>query len=408
MAYIGTPPINPANGGTGVINANTSTITLAGPLVTSGANSLTITTTGPTSVTFPTSGTLSTSTGTVTSVSGTTNQVAVATGTTTPVISLVGPYTPATYTAHGVLVGEGTSSIAALAAGSAGQVLQSGGASADPTYSTATFPSTATGTGKILIADGTNWVASTPTYPNTSGTAGKVVISNGTNNVYSTPTFPNASATSGKFIQSDGTNWIASTPTLPTTAGTSGNVITSDGTNFVSTSPSTAGASWFKITTSTVSGSSGITITSGITSTYNNYALMYNNVTVAGALNLLVQISTDGGSSYISTSYQSGLNAAAYNSTTWANNSFTTGLIVDAFGATTVNANGILYLFNMTRGSGYVASYSTQTKFNSSTTPFIQINGGAYTVASQTVNAIQITPSTSTFSGTFTLYGLKE
>ena len=60
--------------------------------------------------------------GTVTSVSGTTNQVAVATGTTTPVISLIGPYTPATYTAHGVLIGEGTSSIVALGAGTAGQV----------------------------------------------------------------------------------------------------------------------------------------------------------------------------------------------------------------------------------------------------------------------------------------------
>ncbi len=106
-------------------------------------------------------------TGTVTSVSGTANQVAVATGTTTPVISLVGPYTPATYTAHGVLIGEGTSSIVALAAGSAGQVLQSGGASADPTYSTATYPSTATGTGTILRADGTNWIATTATYPNT-------------------------------------------------------------------------------------------------------------------------------------------------------------------------------------------------------------------------------------------------
>lgn len=44
-------------GGTGVNNGS-STITLAGNLVTSGANSLTLTTTGATSVTLPTSGTL--------------------------------------------------------------------------------------------------------------------------------------------------------------------------------------------------------------------------------------------------------------------------------------------------------------------------------------------------------------
>lgn len=78
--------------------------------------------------------------GTVTSVSGTANQVAVATGTTTPVISLIGPYTPATYTAHGVLIGEGTSSIVALGAGTAGQLLQAGGAGVDPAYSTTTYP----------------------------------------------------------------------------------------------------------------------------------------------------------------------------------------------------------------------------------------------------------------------------
>ncbi len=105
--------------------------------------------------------------GTVTSVSGTANQVSVATGTTTPVISLVGPYTPATYTTHGVLIGEGTSSIVALAAGTAGQVLQSGGASADPTYSTATFPTTAGTSGNVLTSNGSNW---TSAAPSTSGT----------------------------------------------------------------------------------------------------------------------------------------------------------------------------------------------------------------------------------------------
>ncbi len=129
----------------------------------------------------------STVTGGVTSVSGTANQVAVANGTTNAVVSLIGPYTPATYTAHGLLVGEGTSSIAALGTGSAGQIVQSGGASADPSYSTATYPSTATGTGKILIADGTNWVASTPTYPATAGSSGNILTSDGTNWLSSPP-----------------------------------------------------------------------------------------------------------------------------------------------------------------------------------------------------------------------------
>jgi hypothetical protein len=147
--------------------------------------------------------------GTVTSVTGTANQVNVATGTTTPVISLIGPYTPATYTTHGVLIGEGTSSIVALAAGTAGQVLQSGGASADPVYSTATYPASSGGSGKILYDNGTNFVESVPTFP------------------------ASASATSRKIIVSDGTNWLASTETWAV-PGSSGNVLTSDGTNWTS------------------------------------------------------------------------------------------------------------------------------------------------------------------------------
>lgn len=46
----------------------------------------------------------------------------------------------ATFTAHGVLLGQGTSAVAATSAGTAGQVLTSGGASADPTYTTAGRP----------------------------------------------------------------------------------------------------------------------------------------------------------------------------------------------------------------------------------------------------------------------------
>lgn len=54
--------LNSASGGTGVNNGS-FTVTLAGNLVTSGANNLTLTTTGDTNVTFPTAGTLATRAG---------------------------------------------------------------------------------------------------------------------------------------------------------------------------------------------------------------------------------------------------------------------------------------------------------------------------------------------------------
>lgn len=68
--------------------------------------------------------------------------------------------------ANGVLYGGGAGVCpSATAAGATGTMLRGG---APPTWSTATFPSTATGTGTILRADGTNWVATTATYPATT------------------------------------------------------------------------------------------------------------------------------------------------------------------------------------------------------------------------------------------------
>jgi len=68
-----------------------------------------------------------------------------------------------------------------------GKVLQGQGIGTVSDYSTATYPSTATGTGKILRADGTNWAATTATYPDTAGTSGNVLTSDGTNWTSSAP-----------------------------------------------------------------------------------------------------------------------------------------------------------------------------------------------------------------------------
>lgn len=78
-----------------------------------------------------------TSSGDVTSVTGTANQILASPTSGAVVLSLIGPYTPATYTAHGVLIGEGTSSIVATAVGTNGQVLL-GSTGADPAFGTIT------------------------------------------------------------------------------------------------------------------------------------------------------------------------------------------------------------------------------------------------------------------------------
>jgi hypothetical protein len=87
-------------------------------------------------------------------------------------------------TAYALIAGGTTSTgaLQSLAAGSSGQILRSAGASALPSWSTATYPATATTSGRILRADGTNWVESTATYPNTIA-ANQAVYGTGANTI---------------------------------------------------------------------------------------------------------------------------------------------------------------------------------------------------------------------------------
>jgi fibronectin-binding autotransporter adhesin len=73
-----------------------------------------------------------------------------------------------TLTTNQLLVGNGTSAISAIAAGTTGQILQSTGAASNPTWSTPTYPSASGTAGKFLRSDGTNIVYSTATLANTA------------------------------------------------------------------------------------------------------------------------------------------------------------------------------------------------------------------------------------------------
>lgn len=90
-------------------------------------------------------GAISPSTGNIT-LAGTANQITSSGSGSTITFSLIGPYTPATYTAHGVLIGEGTSSIVATTAGTNGQVLI-GSTGANPAFGTLTTSTGLTFTG---------------------------------------------------------------------------------------------------------------------------------------------------------------------------------------------------------------------------------------------------------------------
>lgn len=94
-----------------------------------------------------------------------------------------GAFTATTTTNHAVLIGAPANAITNVGPIAAtGAVLQSNGATSDPGFSTATYPSIATGTGTILRADGTNWVATTATYPNTT-TSQQILYSTAANTI---------------------------------------------------------------------------------------------------------------------------------------------------------------------------------------------------------------------------------
>lgn len=117
-----------------------------------------------------------------------------------------------------------------ISAGSAGQVLQSNGANALPTYSTAAYPSAAGTTNTLLRSNGTNFVNTTSAFADTYG-ASQLLFSNGANNVQGLTTANNGVLiTNGSGVPSIGT-------TLPTAVQ---NNITRVGTLTVGTWSATA------------------------------------------------------------------------------------------------------------------------------------------------------------------------
>ena len=70
-------------------------------------------------------------------------------------------FSAVTTTNHSFIIGAASNGITNLASGSTGQILQTN-TGADPTWSTATYPSTAGTSGNVLTSDGTNWTSSAP------------------------------------------------------------------------------------------------------------------------------------------------------------------------------------------------------------------------------------------------------
>jgi len=143
-------------------------------------------------------------------------------------------FSAVTTTLHDVLIGASSNGITSVGPGSAGQILQSGGASANPVYSTATFPSTTT-INQLLYSSSANVVAGL-------ATANSAVLTTGATGI---PVLT-ALASNGQIIIGSGSG----APTAATISAGTGITVT-NAANSITISASSSGFSWTDVSGAT-------------------------------------------------------------------------------------------------------------------------------------------------------------
>ena len=195
------------------------------------------------------------------------------------------PMTASPVTQYDVLVGAASNLVGSVGPGTAGQVLQSGGNAANPAYSTATYPSVASGAGTILRADGTNWLATTATYPNTTTT--NQILYSSSNNIIG------GLGTANKGILTTNGTGVPGFTTLPS----DGQLLIGSGAGVPAAATLTAGTG---VTITNASNSITIGLSAALASVYQTNS--GNAIPAAGVLSVLGTgaVTTSGSGSTIS------------------------------------------------------------------------------------------------------------
>jgi len=192
-------------------------------------------------------------------------------------------------------------------------------------------------------------------------------------------------------------------------SGTANQILTSNGASALPSfqaAPSTG--SLVKLATVTNSGATGnLDFISLISATYSGYFIDVSTSSGASTYSgiIAVLLSTDNGSTWLSSGYQSGINYTPYNSTTVTNVSSEVGYweVWDAPGTVSSNGSAQIWLFNL-NSTNHPAMIS-RTSTNRSGTLYTSISAGTHST-STAVNAIRVTVETTSTSSA-TLYGLK-
>jgi hypothetical protein len=274
-------------------------------------------------------------------------------------------------TANSVLYGLGTATIGLVASGTSGQVLQTNTGAA-PTYSTATYPSTTT-INQVLYSSAANTITGITAANNgllITGTTGvPSILANGTTGQVLAATTSNPPS------------WVNS---------------------------SSVGGSLVLISQQSASNIASISFTN--LATYSVFMLLAEQARpITAGDNVLLQISTNNGSTYITSGYLSGFNATPYNSTSQTNTNLSSSFIL----AANVNNSGVpaciegqYWLYSLAAPHGNTCINGKCTFNNASNIVNLGVSTGVNTNSSS-VNAIKIfCTSSNLFTGVFTLYGV--
>lgn len=153
------------------------------------------------------------------------------------------------------------------------------------------------------------------------------------------------------------------------------------------------------IQTQTTAGAATIDFTTGISSTYLSYLVLFRQIKAAtGTPAFYMLFSTNGGSSWLNSGYTSGYNGTAYNSATWGNGNSTTQCRLGGLSTTSLYG-GYMYIHNL--GGSTVVTYNGRAFENNNQT---DITFG--TNSNTGVNALRFQTQSGNIVGSISLYGI--
>ena len=308
---------------------------------------------------------------------------------------------------YGVLISSSSGVPSWLANGTTGQILTAT-TSGTPSWENAAASGITTidgdsgsVTGSTVTISGGTTGLTTSGSGTTMDLTGTLIVGNGGTGV--------ATMTTAYAPVCAGTTATGNLQVASTGLSTSGYVLTSNGASALPSfkAPST-GALVQVGTTQTANNSASISFTSAISASYNTYLLNFSNVYPASNNEpLQMVISTNNGSSYITSSYQAGLVNWSYNqSPGLGGNANSTSAVLLNNGMTNSQsdaASGQLWLSNTGNGGSFYC-WGNATGTAGGTALIIQIAGTNNVTG---VNAIQLAMGSGNITaGTFSLYGL--